>query len=106
MNSTFNRTLCREAVFQTATFISEDQLRVLDFGPYLNGLYGYAIALSRNKVDAEDLVQETCVRAVGALGRLRSDSNVKAWLFTILRNIWINQCRRSQTVPLAINLEE
>jgi RNA polymerase sigma-70 factor (ECF subfamily) len=61
---------------------------------YIDGLYSYAMALSRNRSDAEDLVQETYVRAIPAIGRLRQDSNIKSWLFTILRNIWLNQLRQ------------
>ena len=62
---------------------------------YLDGLFGYAMALTRNSFEAEDLVQETYVRAMEAMGRLRQDSNIKAWLFTILRNIWLNQVRET-----------
>jgi RNA polymerase sigma-70 factor (ECF subfamily) len=61
---------------------------------HIDGLYSYALALTRNRSDAEDLVQETYVRAIPALGRLREDSNIKSWLFTILRNIWLNQLRQ------------
>jgi RNA polymerase sigma-70 factor (ECF subfamily) len=103
--SIFGQTIYREGVLQ-ATFISDDQKCAPDLEPYLNGLYGYAVVLSRNKVDAEDLVQETCVRAVGAIHRLRSDTNMKAWLFTILRNTWFNQCRRSPAVLSVISLGE
>jgi RNA polymerase sigma-70 factor (ECF subfamily) len=63
---------------------------------HFDGLYSYAVALSRNRVDAEDLVQETYVRAFRAVGRLRKESNIKSWLFTILRNIWLNQLRQSR----------
>jgi RNA polymerase sigma-70 factor (ECF subfamily) len=62
---------------------------------HIDGLYSYAMALSRNRTDAEDLVQETYVRAIPAAKRLRAESNVKSWLFTILRNIWLNQLRNS-----------
>ena len=61
---------------------------------HLDGLYSYAMVLSRNHAEAEDLVQETYVRAIQALGRLRAGSNMKSWLFTILRNIWLNQLRQ------------
>jgi RNA polymerase sigma-70 factor, ECF subfamily len=61
---------------------------------HIDGLYSYALALSRNRVDAEDLVQETYVRAIPAVQRLRKESNVKSWMFTILRNIWLNQLRQ------------
>jgi RNA polymerase sigma-70 factor (ECF subfamily) len=53
------------------------------------------LVLSRNRVDAEDLVQETYVRAISAVRRLRKESNVKSWMFTILRNVWLNQLRQS-----------
>jgi len=61
---------------------------------HIDGLFSYALALSRNRSDAEDLVQETYVRALPAIKRLREGSNVKSWLFTILRNIWLNQLRQ------------
>jgi len=61
---------------------------------HIDGLYSYALALSRNRVDAEDLVQETYVRAIPAVRHLRKESNIKRWLFTILRNIWLNQIRQ------------
>jgi RNA polymerase sigma-70 factor (ECF subfamily) len=77
----------------------------LDFGEYLDGLYGYAIVLSRNSTEAEDLVQETCLRALRAIGGLRADGSVKGWLFTILRNIWLNQLRQRRTTPDLIELD-
>ena len=64
---------------------------------YLDGLYAYAMTLTRNQADAEDLVQETYMRAMGAFGRLRPGSNLKSWLFTILRNIRFNQLRDSRS---------
>ncbi|HTF68406.1 MAG TPA: sigma-70 family RNA polymerase sigma factor, partial [Edaphobacter sp.] len=60
---------------------------------YIDGLYSYALVLTRNRPEAEDLVQETYVRAIQAKGRLRPGSSMKGWLFTILRNIWLNQLR-------------
>ena len=75
----------------------------IDFSEYLDALYSYAVVLSRNRTEAEDLVQETCLRALRAMERLRPDSNIKSWLFTILRNIWLNQLRQSRTVPEAFD---
>ena len=66
---------------------------------YLDSLYGYAMVLTRNRADAEDLVQETYVRAIPAMNRLRPDSNVKGWLFRILRNAWLNHLRKRRTAP-------
>jgi RNA polymerase sigma-70 factor (ECF subfamily) len=73
---------------------------------YMNGLYGYAMVLTRNHAEAEDLVQETYVRAIPAIGRLRPESNVKAWLFKILRNIWFNQLRKRRSEPQMVQADE
>jgi len=83
----------------------QPQQQRLDFGEYLDGLYGYAMVLSRNSAEAEDLVQETCLRALRGVDRLRSDSSAKSWLFTILRNIWLNQLRQRRTTPDLIDLD-
>jgi RNA polymerase sigma-70 factor, ECF subfamily len=77
----------------------------IDFSEYLNGLYSYAVVLSRNRTEAEDLVQETCLRALRAMERLRPDSNIKSWLFTILRNVWLNQLRQSRAAPEVAGIE-
>jgi len=77
----------------------------IDFSDYLDGLYGYAMVLSRNSAEAEDLVQETCLRALRAMNRLRSADSAKNWLFTILRNIWLNQLRHRHTAPDLIELD-
>lgn len=85
----------------------DDPGLAIDLGEYLDALYSYALVLSRNHTEAEDLVQETCLRALRAMGRLRSDSNIKSWLFTILRNIWLNQLRQSPAPDAAdIDLDE
>jgi RNA polymerase sigma-70 factor (ECF subfamily) len=70
-----------------------------------DGLYGYAMVLSRDRTEAEDLVQETCVRAVQATESLQLGSNVKGWLFTILRNIWLNQVRQRRAAPKIVELD-
>jgi RNA polymerase sigma-70 factor (ECF subfamily) len=77
----------------------------LDLGLYLDGLYSYAMALSGNRAEAEDLVQETCLRALRAVDRLPTHGSVKAWLFTILRHIWLNQVRRQRTASAVLDLD-
>jgi RNA polymerase sigma-70 factor, ECF subfamily len=63
---------------------------------HTDALFRYAMALCRNIATAEDLVQETCLRALSAKNPLRPDSNHKSWLFTILRNIWLNELRKGR----------
>jgi RNA polymerase sigma-70 factor (ECF subfamily) len=72
---------------------------------YLDGLYSYALILTRNHAEADDLVQETYVRAMQAMGRLRAGSNIKCWLFTILRNVWFNQLRKWRNGPQMVEIE-
>ena len=72
---------------------------------YINGLHSYAVVLTRNYAEADDLVQETYVRAIQAMGRLRPGSNMKSWLFTILRNIWLNQLRKVRNGPEMVEME-
>ncbi|WP_433965896.1 sigma-70 family RNA polymerase sigma factor [Tunturiibacter gelidiferens] len=72
---------------------------------HLDGLYSYARVLTRNHAEAEDLVQETYVRAMQAMGRLRADSNMKSWLFTILRNVWFNKLRKWRNGPQMVEIE-
>jgi RNA polymerase sigma-70 factor, ECF subfamily len=72
---------------------------------HIDSLYRYALALTRNRCEAEDLVQETYVRALGAICRLRPDSNMKSWLFTILRNLWLNQWRRRSSGPQFVDAD-
>lgn len=72
---------------------------------YMDGLYSYAIVLTRNPATAADLVQETYLRAIRAKDRLREGSNVKSWLFTILRNVWLNQVRHERAGPDVIDLD-
>src|SRR5258707_11288194 len=72
---------------------------------HTDGLFGYAMVLSRNPAEAADLVQETYVRALRARESLRAGSNVKGWLFTILRNIWLNQLRQQRTTPKIVEID-
>ena len=88
--------------------MSRDQHAIQESAPgieHIDGLYGYALVLTRNRTDAEDLVQETYVRAIRAMGQLRHDSNVKGWLFTILRNIWLNELRQRRKAPESVDVE-
>jgi RNA polymerase sigma-70 factor (ECF subfamily) len=66
---------------------------------YMDGLYGYAMVLTGDATVAADLVQETYVRAMKPTRRLREGSNIKAWLYSILRNIRLSQLRQQRTKP-------
>src|ERR1041384_6534449 len=72
---------------------------------HLDALYGFAMILTRNQREAEDLVQETYLRAGRAFSRLLPGSNLKSWLFTIMRNAWLNQLRRTRSGPRFVELD-
>jgi RNA polymerase sigma-70 factor (ECF subfamily) len=62
---------------------------------HLHTLYGTALRLTRNPSEAQDLVQETLLKAYRFFERFEPGTNVKAWLFTILRNTYINMYRKT-----------
>lgn len=72
---------------------------------HLDALYGYALALTRNVTEAEDLVQDTYVRAASAAHRPDDNSNLKGWLFVIMRNAWLNEVRHKNCGPKFVDLE-
>jgi RNA polymerase sigma-70 factor (ECF subfamily) len=72
---------------------------------HIDALFGYAMTLTRNTTEAEDLVQETYLRATGAANQPQPNGNLKAWLFVIMRNAWLNQVRHDQSGPTFVELE-
>lgn len=67
--------------------------------PFLDQLYGAAMRMTRNPADAEDLVQETFVKAFAAFDSFTEGTNLRAWLFRILTNTYINDYRKRQRQP-------
>lgn len=67
--------------------------------PFLDQLYSAALRMTRNPADAEDLVQETFVKAFAAFHQFEAGTNLKAWLYRILTNTFINNYRKAQRQP-------
>ncbi len=67
--------------------------------PYMDQLYAAAMRMTRNPADAADLVQETFVKAFAAFGQYQQGSNLKAWLYRIQTNTFINLYRKRQRDP-------
>lgn len=79
---------------------AERQLRFeRDALPYLDQLYSAALRMTRNQQDAEDLVQETFAKAFAAFAQFKPGTNLKAWLYRILTNTFINTYRKKQRQP-------
>ena len=74
--------------------------------PHMDALYRTALRMTRNDSDAEDLVQETYVKAYRFWDRFEPGSNCRAWLFKIMTNIFINEYRSKSRSPLAVNVDE
>ncbi len=67
--------------------------------PFMDQLYAAAMRMTRNPADASDLVQETYVKAFAAFAGYRQGTNLKAWLYRILTNTFINDYRKNQRNP-------
>jgi len=77
-----------------------------DAMPLLDQLYSAALRMTRNPPDAEDLVQETYLKAYSAFESFRAGTNLKTWLYRILTNTYINVYRRRQRQPIQQPTEE
>jgi RNA polymerase sigma-70 factor (ECF subfamily) len=73
---------------------------------YLDQLYSAAMRMTRNPADAEDLVQETYAKAYGSFHQFKPGTNLKAWLYRILTNTFINTYRKKQREPQISGAEE
>ena len=74
--------------------------------PFVDQLYAAAMRMTRNPADAEDLVQETFLKAFAAFHQFEDGTNLKTWLYRILTNTYINSYRRRQRQPVQAPTEE
>jgi RNA polymerase sigma-70 factor (ECF subfamily) len=77
-----------------------------DAMPFLDALYSAALRMTRNPADAEDLVQETYAKAYASFHQFKPGTNLKAWMYRILTNTFINGYRKRQREPLASGTDE
>jgi len=88
---------------QETTTVETDEERTARFErdalPFLDQLYSAAMRMTRNPQDAEDLVQETFAKAYGSFHQFKEGTNLKAWLYRILTNTFINSYRKKQREP-------
>ena len=74
--------------------------------PFIDQLYAAAMRMTRNPSDAQDLVQETFVKAFAAFKQFEQGTNLKAWLYRILTNTFINTYRKKQREPYQGTIDE
>ncbi len=73
---------------------------------HMDALYSTALRMTKNELDAEDLVQDVYLRAYRFFHRFKKGSNFKAWIFKILTNTFINQYRKKAKEPLRVEFEK
>jgi RNA polymerase sigma-70 factor (ECF subfamily) len=97
-----------KAVAERLPRLSADDKRRFqeDALPLLDSLYAGALRMTRNPADAEDLVQETMLRAYRSFDRFEPGTNLKAWLFRILTNAYINVYRKRQREPQKVSQDD
>ncbi|CAO3350746.1 sigma-70 family RNA polymerase sigma factor [Azospirillum melinis] len=78
----------------------------VDLEVHIASLRRYARALMRNSADAEDLVQEALTRAVARADSFQAGTNLRAWLFTILHNVHVNQVRSKAARPQEVDVDD
>jgi RNA polymerase sigma-70 factor, ECF subfamily len=84
-----------------------DQARFAELAmPYMDALYSAALRMTRNPADAEDLVQETYLRAYRGFGGFKDGTNLKAWLYKILTNTFINIYRAKKRRPQETDFDD
>lgn len=76
------------------------------FREHINGLYALALKMTRNRLDAEDLVQDTALKAFRYFHRFDRGTNFRAWIYRILTNNFINEYRRIKRRPTQIDMDD
>jgi RNA polymerase sigma-70 factor (ECF subfamily) len=74
--------------------------------PHADLLYNYALRMTNNAADADDLVQETFLKAFRFWDKYEKGTNIRAWLFRIMKNSYINRYRRESKEPDTVDYEE
>ncbi len=85
--------------------VPPSSLHSTDLLAHADALFGFAFHLSASSVEAEDLLQETYARALRSIDGFEPGTNLKAWLFRILRNVWIDAVRSSARHPTSSDAE-
>ncbi|MBX3009153.1 MAG: sigma-70 family RNA polymerase sigma factor [Melioribacteraceae bacterium] len=94
------------------TILSDEQLKEryaefeLEAVPHMDAVYNYALRITGNETDADDLVQETFLKAFRFFDKFEKGTNCKAWLFRILKNSFINEYRKEIKTPNKVDYED
>ena len=92
----------------TAPALTESQARALfekEFVPHMDAMYNFALKLTNDEDEAQDLVQDTCMKAYRFIHSFEPGTYAKAWLFRILKNNFINDYRKKSRGPSKVEFE-
>ena len=115
LNQFYAKTFFQWKIFHNFTAVKNEQQHIkpskeqvfeTEFLPQIDSLYNFAFHLTYNEDDANDLVQETYLKAFRFIEKYDKGTNAKAWLFKILKNAFINQYRRKSKQPTKVDYEE
>jgi RNA polymerase sigma-70 factor (ECF subfamily) len=99
--------VCAVSANQGVTVSHEERERFEALvGEHLDGLYGTALRLTRNRAAAEDLIQDTFLKAWRSFRTFQAGTNARAWLYKILMNAYIDSYRRSSRQPETVDHED
>ncbi len=84
----------------------KDNIFETEFLPHMKSLYNFALHLTGNEEDSNDLVQETYLKSYRFIDSFKSGTNAKAWLFRILKNSFINEYRKRSKLPNVSDFED
>lgn len=90
----------------TEPILNKEELFEQELLPHADALYNFAYHLTYNEADANDLVQETYMKAFRFIHSFDSGTNAKAWLFKILKNGFINEYRKKKKEPSKVDYED
>ncbi len=95
---------------ETVALIDEEELKAERFNEiaikHIDSIYRFALYMAQNENDAQDLVQDTYLRAYRFFDKFQEGTNCKAWLLKILKNTFINSLRRNKRNPNMIRLSD
>lgn len=90
----------------TATTADKQQEFQQEALPHMEVLYNFALRMTNNAADAEDLVQETYLKAYRFWDKYERGTNIRAWMFRILKNSYINRYRKESKAPDTVDYDE
>jgi len=94
MNTTYNQALAKKKLFEDLTI------------PLKKQIYGMALKMTRNRLDAEDLLQDTFLKAYRFFHRFQPETNIRAWMLRILTNNFITEYNSKKRGPVRVDFEK